>query len=216
MERPSQRISRRTALATGAAFALVSGRTLAAPVPTPIQPAGPFFPARLPLDKDNDLVRVGTDGKRADGAVHHVTGRVLDYQGRPLRGARVEIWQANSFGRYNHPSDDNDRPLNPHFQGYGHTETDGDGAYRFRTVKPGAYGNWMFTRTPHIHFLVTPPGGAPLTTQMYFAGDPLNASDGLLNALADPAQRAAVVVPFGPAAGIEDDALIGTFDVVVG
>lgn len=213
------RVSRRTLLAAGAAFAAMAGRAGAerpARTLTPEQPAGPFFPARLPLDRDSDLVGTGAEGQRAQGTVIHVTGRVLDRDGRPLAGARVEIWQANSFGRYAHPRDRSDRPLDPNFQGYGRAEADGAGAYRFRTIKPGAYGNWLFTRTPHIHFLVTARDGGGLTTQMYFAGEALNDSDGLLDAISDPAQRAAVTVPFGPAMGIEDGALMGRFDIVVG
>ncbi|MDP6813990.1 MAG: protocatechuate 3,4-dioxygenase [Alphaproteobacteria bacterium] len=154
---------------------------------TPSQPAGPYYAPFRPLSIDNDLVFIpGGDGP-AKGTLLHLSGRVLDQWGRPIPEARVEIWQANSHGRYNHPRHADSRiPLDPNFQGFGHDATDGDGSYSFRTVKPGPYAdNPGWTRPPHIHFAVFPPKGPTWTTQMYFAGEALNDDDFLLNGISD-------------------------------
>jgi protocatechuate 3,4-dioxygenase beta subunit len=156
--------------------------------------------------------------ERAKGRVLHVTGRVLDPDGRPVPGARVEIWQTNAFGRYHHPGDRRDVPIDPGFQGYGQDTADADGGYRFRTVEPVAYpagGGWM--RPPHIHFAVSGPGFERIVTQMYFAGDPLNARDRLLNAIRDPAERARLVVALQPPPpDLDPDSRLAQFDIVLG
>jgi len=177
---------------------------------TPRQTEGPFYPVSLPLDADNDLVRVEGRAARAQGTVAHVVGRVRDAAGRPVPGARVEIWQCDARGVYLHPAER--RPRDANFQGYGRTLTDAAGAYRFRTIRPVPYPG----RTPHVHFKVATPGGATLTTQMYVAGEPLNARDFLYAHIRDPAQRAAVTVALEPAPRIESGALLGTFDIVLG
>lgn len=127
---------------------------LAALTATPQQTTGPFYPIELPLDRDNDLARVTGAAAPAQGQITHVLGRVLDREERPIAGARIEIWQCNAFGRYHHPRDTRDAPLDPGFQGYGETVSAADGGYRFRTIKPVSYPG----RTPHIHFAVTAPG----------------------------------------------------------
>lgn len=142
---------------------------------TPSQTAGPFYPVDKPLDKDADLTRVRGRGQAAKGQVAYISGRILDGSGKPVEGARVEIWQANAHGRYAHPYDRNDAPLDPNFQGFGAQLTDAQGRYRFKTIKPGAYEN----RTPHIHVDIASPN-RKLTTQMYFPGEPLNAEDYIL------------------------------------
>jgi protocatechuate 3,4-dioxygenase beta subunit len=208
-------IARRRLLIGAAAFgATVVGRidaTLAA-VRTPRQTTGPFYPLELPLDRDNDLVSVGGAAAPAQGQITHVFGRVLDESGRPVAGARIEIWQCNAFGRYHHPRDTRDAPLDPGFQGYGEMASAADGGYRFRTIRPVAYPG----RTPHIHFAITAPGAERLVTQMYVAGEPLNARDGLYNSIRDPAARAAVTVALAPAPELEPNAVGGTFDIVLG
>src|SRR5205809_1232643 len=103
--------------------------------------------------------------------VIHVMGRVLNVEGQPVRGARVELWQANAHGRYTHPSDTNSAPLDPNFEGFAVQTTDAEGRYRFKTIKPGAYPanpNWM--RPPHLHFEVTGKVNR-LVTQLYFPGE---------------------------------------------
>ena len=137
-------------------------------------------------------------------------GRVLDPDGRPLSGARVEIWQCDAFGRYHHPLSGGG--ADPNFQGFGAANADADGAWRFRTIRPVAYPG----RAPHIHFAVFPPGGERFTTQMYVAGEPLNESDTLLSRVRDPQARARLIVPLTPAEELETGALLGRFDIVLG
>jgi protocatechuate 3,4-dioxygenase, beta subunit len=158
-------------------------------------------------------VRVAGHNGTAKGTIAYVSGRVLDLDGRPLSGMRVEIWQCDTSGRYHYVRDDRAAPpLDDDFQGYGQTITDGAGGYRFRTIRPVPYPG----RTPHIHFAVSGPGSARFTTQMYVAGEPLNERDGVLMGVRDPAARARLIVPLGAAADVEPNALAGTFDIVLG
>jgi len=195
-----------------AAFSL-GGRARAARLPsTPQQTAGPFYPLSIPADSDNDLVKVAGHDGIAKGSITYVSGRVLDPDGRALRGARVEIWQCDSNGRYHYVRDRAEPPLDDNFQGYGQTVTDETGGYRFRTIRPVPYPG----RTPHIHFAVLAPEVTRFTTQMYVAGEPLNERDGVLMGVRDPAARARLIVPLRPATETEAGALAGTFDIVLG
>ena len=213
--RPLVKIQRRRLLVGAVAVLTVPNRAspaLAALVATPRQTTGPFYPVELPLDRDNDLARVVGAAAPAQGQITHVFGRVLDLDERPIAGARIEIWQCDAFGRYHHPRDTRDAPIDPGFQGFGETESAADGGYRFRTIRPVPYPG----RTPHIHFAVTAPGAERLVTQMYVAGEPGNARDGLYNSIRDLAARAAVTVALVPAPQIEPEAISGTFDIVLG
>lgn len=183
----------------------------AALVATPRQTLGPYYPDSFPADVDNDLVVLRGADARAQGTVTHIAGRVLGLDGRPISGARVEIWQCDVNGRYIHSADRSSRPRDSAFQGFGRTVSAADGAYRFRTIRPVPYTG----RTPHIHFAVTAPGRGELVTQMYVAGEPQNERDGLYRSLHDPRQQAAVTVRLDPANGIESGALAGTFDIVL-
>ncbi len=206
-------VPRRRVLAVGLAAgvgAVLPGGVSAALLPTPRQSTGPFYPLRLPLDSDADLVQVEGRDRAAAGTVTHVFGRVLDLSGRPVAGARVEIWQCDAFGYYHHPRDRGGQ-ADPNFQGYGRTVVGEDAAFRFRTIRPVPYPG----RTPHIHFAISGPGIERLTTQMYVAGEPLNAHDGLLNRVRDPAARARLIVPLEPAPEVEPGALAGRFDIVL-
>lgn len=176
---------------------------------TPPQTRGPFYPVELPLERDKDLVTVAGGTGLARGEVTNVVGRVLDEAGRPLRQARVEIWQCDANGRYRHPGDRRDVPLDPNFQGYGQTLTGADGAYRFRTIKPVAYPG----RAPHIHFAISGAGFEPLVTQLYVAGAPENARDGVLNGVRDPQARQRLVVPFERPPGSTER--LARFDIVL-
>ena len=192
-------------------FSLSRLSVAAALPPTPAQTAGPFYPLALPPDADNDLIHVAGRAGTARGTITYVTGRVLDPDGRPVSGARVEIWQCDANGRYHHVRDGHaGLPLDDNFQGYGQTTTDATGGYRFVTIRPVAYSG----RTPHIHFSITGAGFPRLITQMYVAGEPQNERDGVLMGVRDPAARARLIVPLGPAS--EPGALTGTFDIVLG
>lgn len=148
--------------------------------PTPSETAGPFQPGQLPTDQDADLTRVAGRTGQAKGQVITVAGRVLREDGTPVEGALVQAWQANAAGRYDHSADDNPAPLDPNFQGAAQVRTDAEGRFRLRTVKPGAYGmGGTRMRTPHIHFDIA-ARDQRLVTQMYFPGEALNASDGLI------------------------------------
>ena len=171
-----------TALAgTGIAFTAFSKAAL---VITPPHTEGPFYPIVEQADKDSDLTVIGENELVAEGEIIVVEGRVLDDQGSPIPNAVVDIWQANAAGRYAHEADSSTAPLDPNFQGWAILRTDGEGRYRFKTVKPGAYPiSDKWTRPPHIHFKVSGPGFKAITTQMYFENEPLNDVDGLLNDL---------------------------------
>lgn len=185
---------------------------LAGLIPTPRQTTGPFYPTRLPLDADNDLAQVGNAPQRAAGTLAHVFGRVLDPDGRPVRRARVEIWQCDAFGRYRHPRAPGQAQADPNFQGYGWMTVSEDGGFRFRTIEPVPYPG----RAPHIHFAISGPGFERLTTQMYIAGHPLNARDFVLGRVADVRARESLMVRFAPAPEIEPEAKAGRFDIVLG
>lgn len=206
------RFSRRMALkaALGGLAATAAGML---PAATPTQTAGPFFPKRAQADKDFDMTRIAGHDKAAQGDVHVIEGRVLDESGKPVADALVDVWQANRHGRYDHEADSSPAPLDPDFQGWARLRTDAAGRYRVRTIRPGAYpveAGW--TRPPHIHFKVARRGFHELTTQMYFAGDPLNDVDRLLLAIPE-ADRPKLVVAFTPAAA--DAPPKGVFDIVL-
>lgn len=207
----ADRFQRRRFLAgaLGAGTLMMCPALLAALVPTPRQTRGPFYPLALPLEKDNDLATVAGRSGLAHGEIVHVVGRVLDRNGRPVRKARLEIWQCNAFGRYHHPHDRSDRPIDPNFQGYGQFVTGEDGAYRFRTIKPVPYPG----RAPHIHFAIGGEDFSPLVTQMYVAGAPENEWDFILNAVRDPKARASLIVAFD--ARTETGEPVGIFDIVL-
>lgn len=187
------------------ALLLLAG-TARALEPTPPQPKGPFYPLRIPAGAGTDLTQEA--GRQARGEPLVVAGRVLGRDGAPVADALVEIWQTNAYGRYHHPHDDSAAPLDEGFGGYGRTRSGADGGYRFRTVRPAAYGG----RAPHIHVAVTAPGARTFYTQMYFAGDPANERDGIWRAL-DPGQRQLLTVaPAPPGPGAQPQA---RFDIVL-
>lgn len=147
---------------------------------------GPFYPERKPLDTDVDMTRIRGHARGALGQRFRLRGRLLNLRGEPLANARIETWQANSNGRYAHPSDPNTGPLDPDFQGYAALRTDRDGRFAITTVKPGAYPTPRGDmRAPHMHFEIH---GAVdrKTTQLFFPGEPLNAQDRHLNSVRRP------------------------------
>lgn len=180
-------------------------------VPTPGQTEGPFYPVEFLPDMDNDLVRVADQAAQALGQVVHLSGRVLDTRGQPKPGSVVEIWQCDANGIYRHPRAAGQGRIDHAFQGYGRTQVNEHGLYRFRTIRPVPYPG----RTPHIHFAVHVPGQGRLITQMYIEGEPLNARDGVLNRIRDPRARSSVTVALASAQSPEPGALHGRFDIVV-
>jgi protocatechuate 3,4-dioxygenase beta subunit len=180
---------------------------------TPEQAQGPFYPVTKPADQDNDLTAIKGKPEKAQGQIIQIIGRVLNAKGAPVAGAQVEIWQANTFGRYTHPQDSNPAPLDPGFQGYGTQKTDAAGRYRFRTVKPGSYAvNDAWRRPPHVHFSITGPSSR-LVTQMYFDGEPLNDTDPILNNVEGRQRLIVKLVP--PSGDAGKDAQVAPFDIVV-
>ncbi|MDH5326410.1 MAG: protocatechuate 3,4-dioxygenase [Gammaproteobacteria bacterium] len=158
---------------------------------TPAQTEGPFYPVQEQRDKDLDLTQIRGSKRKAQGRVIQIQGAVLSSQGAVLQDAVVEIWQANTWGRYHHPRDPNVRArLDPHFQGWGEVLTGPKGEFRFKTIYPGIYPagpGWL--RPPHIHFKVRKSGFANLTTQMYFPAEKLNRSDFILQNIAKDQQH---------------------------
>jgi protocatechuate 3,4-dioxygenase, beta subunit len=173
---------------------------------------GPFYPLGEPA-KGGDLTRVPGRPGRAQGQIIRLTGRVLDRSGRPVVGGKLQIWQANTFGRYSHPNDDNPAQLDPSFEGFAVVETDADGRYNLRTIKPGAYPTGPSTIRPsHIHFEVFGKRER-LVTQMYFAGDPHHDKDRWLQSSAKPET---IVMPIrDPLPSMSPEEKLVVFDIVL-
>ncbi len=159
---------------------LGQGGLLAAPA-TPKQTEGPFYPDSDLGDTDMDLTLIQGHTETAKGQHIYVHGKVTDTSGNPLANATVDVWQANDSGRYRHDKDPNPAPLDHNFQGWGIVQTDSRGFYRYKTIIPGAYSlEWLGGkgwRARHIHYKLSHDGHAPLSTQMYFPGDPLIEQD---------------------------------------
>ncbi len=178
---------------------------------------GPSVPPGFVRNGDNDLTVHGRSTPLGEKMV--LTGRLLDAAGRPVARSLVEIWQANASGRYAHPGDRHEAPLDPNFLGAGRTFTDDEGSYRFVTIKPGSYPwqNHPFAWRPqHIHFSLL--GNAPvqrLVTQMYFPGDPLLDLDPVYNSVPDPAARRRMISTLALETGVEGVALGYRFDIVL-
>ena len=147
-----------------------------------------------------DLSRAPEGGPKATGQLIEVSGRVTDEDGSPLAGAVVEIWQANSAGKYIHEMDQHNAPVDPNFTGEGRLITDEDGQFRFYSIKPGAYpvleSGWWW-RPPHIHFSILGRSWMDrFVTQIFFPGEPLNETDLLLNAVSDRDVRERLIFQF--------------------
>ena len=176
--------NRRLFIKTGlwsSALALFSSSSYASD-PTPKEIKGPFYPLNAQKDKDFDLTKVKGQKGIAKGQTVFIEGRVLDSNNQPIEDATVDIWQANAAGKYNHPHDSYDAPLDPNFQGWAIVQSGKDGVFRFKTIIPGVYpATDTWDRPPHIHFKVTKKGYVEIITQMYFPDHELNAPDLLLN-----------------------------------
>jgi len=216
-------VSRRQMLQLGVAF---GGFALANPLSsiyaqdqklkqTPNLVMGPFYPLTKPLDQDADLTAISGRSGRAQGKIIYLMGRVLNRNGDPVQGAKLEIWQTNTHGRYAHPSDPNTAPLDPNFQGYGAQVTDAQGRFRFKTIKPGPYPSMDGTsmRSPHIHFDVSGKKDRKVT-QMFFEDEPLNDQDLIFKSIR--ANKEGVIGrSSSPTKDLEVDSVIVTWDIVL-
>lgn len=196
-----------------AALFAVPGAFAEALVQTPRQTEGPFYPDKLPLDTDNDLLILNDALTSAVGEVAYLSGRILSPSGEPVRNAVVEIWQCDASGVYIHSkSGGSAAKRDANFQGFGRFVTGSTGEYLFRTIKPVPY----VPRTPHIHFKVKARGKELLTTQCYIKGHPGNEKDGLWKRTGDEKMRSLVTVDFAPLPGAKAGELAARFDLVLG
>ena len=206
--------SRRTLLrgfALGAAAFMTPGAFAEQLALTPEQTEGPFYPDKLPLDTDNDLIIVNDGTTPAVGEITHISGRILDSRGEPIRNAMVEIWQVDANANYLHTRGMSTDKRDSHFQGFGRFLTGSSGEYYFRTIKPVPYPG----RTPHIHYAVKRKGQEKFTTQCYIEGHGGNERDGIIRRLT-PQQRKMVIVPFTPIPNSRIGELSAKFDIVLG
>jgi protocatechuate 3,4-dioxygenase alpha subunit len=164
-------------------------------VQTPSQTVGPFFHYALPYDAGPQVAAEASQGERVT-----IEGLVTDGDGLPVTDALIEIWQANAAGRYDHPEDEQDKPLDAHFGGFGRAPTDEQGFFRFYTIKPGAVpglGNEM--QAPHINICILARGVLKrIATRLYFADEAeLNRVDPVLN-LVPEARRKTLIAERAP------------------
>ncbi len=218
MNRSQASLSRRgflggsIALGLGAsAFSTARGAFAEELARTPSLTEGPFYPPKLPLDTDNDLLIVNDAITQAVGEVTHLTGRILSASGEPILNAAVEIWQCDAKGVYLAQGSEGGRN-DANFQGFGRFITGSTGDYYFRTIKPVPYPG----RTPHIHVKVKKGGKELLTTQLFINGFPQNKTDGVLADVRDPLDRELVLVDFKPLKDSKIGELTARFDVVIG
>jgi protocatechuate 3,4-dioxygenase beta subunit len=199
-------------LALGAAAFNVRGAFAEELVKTPPQTEGPFYPDKLPLDTDNDLLIVNDAITPAVGDVTHLSGRILDAKGDPLKNALVEIWQCDAGGVYLHSADSGKRKRDANFQGFGRFLTSLNGDYYFRTIKPVAYPG----RAAHIHFKVKKGAKELLITQCYIKGNKDNDRDLIYRAIKDARGRESVTIDFTPVKESKIGELSARFDIVLG
>lgn len=176
----SNQTRRETMFGAGAVLLTAAQAQAAAPLrATPAQTEGPYYPDQMPADTDADLVRMTGKTRDAGGEILDLSGRVIGLDGRPVSGAMIEIWQVDANGRYINTKDARRGGGDPMFQGFGRTRVDGQGSYRFRTIRPIGYSG----RTAHIHYKIYRPDGRVLTSQMMIAGEAMNERDGVFRSL---------------------------------
>ncbi len=200
------------ALAAGSVWWTTRGAFADQLASTPLQTEGPFFPDHLPLDTDNDLLLLNDSLTPAVGEITHLTGKLLDATGEPLKGAVVEIWQCDANGAYLHSRSGNAEQRDENFQGFGRFLTSSTGEYYFRTIKPVPYPG----RTPHIHFKVKYPGEKEFTTQLYIKDEPQNDRDRGYRSAGDDKARAMLCADFVPIEDSQLGELAANFDIVLG
>jgi protocatechuate 3,4-dioxygenase, beta subunit len=208
----TRRNALRGGLAAAGAMAFFSSGAFAEQLArTPAIEEGPFYPHKMPLDTDNDLIIINDSLTPAVGEIAHLGGRILDAGGSPIRNAVVEIWQCDAKGSY--IASENDTVRDNNFQGYGRFLTGSSGEYYFRTIKPVPYSG---RPAPHVHFKVRKGRTELLTTQMFIAGFPGNARDGIYRGIRNPVDRELASVDFKPLKDSKIGEVSAQFDVVVG
>lgn len=184
-------------------------------LPSPALTEGPFYPDKLPLDQDNDLIKIGDSTTPAVGEITHLTGRILNAGGSPVKNATIEIWQCDANAVYLHTADSKPKAdqQDKHFQGFGRFTTNANGEYRFRTIKPVPYPG---RPSPHIHFKVKQGDRDLLTSQIFIRGHAGNDRDGVFAGLRDVVDRELVLADFKPLPDSKLGELACNFDIVLG
>lgn len=210
----TRRVLLRGGLAFGSTALVVPGAFAEALIATPPQTEGPFYPNRLPLDTDNDLILINDGITPSIGEITHLTGKVLDAKGDPIKNALVEIWQCDGNGVYLHTADSDGKKdqQDKHFQGFGRFLTGSTGEYYFRTIKPVPYPG----RTPHIHVKIKQGSKELLVTQCYIKGHPGNERDGIWRSIRDVRARDSVTLDFAPVKESKIGELAASFTIVLG
>jgi protocatechuate 3,4-dioxygenase beta subunit len=214
LDRPSRRLFL-GACASGAAFFTAPGLFAEQLAVTPSRTEGPFYPDRLPLDQDNDLILIKDSTTPAVGEITHLTGRVLTASGSPVRGVTIEIWQCDANQVYLHTGDSESKAdqLDKNFQGFGKFTTGSTGEYRFRTIKPVPYPG---RPAPHIHFKVKRGDRELLTSQINIAGHPGNLADHVVLEGISIFDRELLMTEFQPIKGSKIGELAANFDIILG
>jgi len=213
---PLTGVLRRDFLRTSAFFAAAAASTnvLAETLSlTPKMTEGPFYPDKLPLDTDNDLLKINDSIDRGVGEITHLSGKILDINGAPVRNAVVEIWQTDNNGVYIHSRSNRRNDHDGNFQGFGRFATSSKGEYYFRTIKPAKYPG----RTPHIHYRVVTNGAngqKRFSTQCFINGNEQNADDGLIRRVGKGSEL--LMVDFKPLPGSTIGELTAEFNIVLG
>jgi protocatechuate 3,4-dioxygenase beta subunit len=182
---------------------------------TPSMTEGPFYPDKLPLDVDNDLLIINDNITPAVGEITNLTGRILNASGSPLKDVTIEIWQCDANAVYLHTADSTPKKKqqDKNFQGFGRFTTGSTGEYRFRTIKPVEYPG---RPAPHIHVKLKKGDRELLTTQIFVRGYEGNVKDGIYNATRDLIDRELVQADFKPVKDSKIGEWGANFDIVIG
>jgi protocatechuate 3,4-dioxygenase beta subunit len=199
-------------LAVGGLFWTKAGAFAEELARTPKMTEGPFYPDKLPLDTDNDLLVLNDTLTPAVGEIAHFSGKIVDATGAPISGAVIEIWQCDANGAYLHSKTGNAGKRDKNFQGFGRFTCNRAGEYYFRTIKPVPYPG----RTPHIHVKVKKGGREILCTQCFVKGHDGNAKDGIWKNIKDDKQRDNVTIDFAPLKDSKLKEIAANFTIVVG
>jgi protocatechuate 3,4-dioxygenase beta subunit len=180
---------------------------------TPRIQEGPFYPTKLPVETDNDLLIINDAITPAVGEITHLSGKILDTKGDPIRNAVVELWQCDRHGTYLKAHIENGAKFDSNFQGFGRFLTGSTGEYYFRTIKPVPY-----TGRPaaHIHFKIWKNNKVLLTTECFVKGFAGNERDGIYRRATQSKGGRRLPVDFVPVKGSRIGELAARFDIVLG